>query len=200
MLRRNRIIAFSATALLAIAAFMPVSTASNLDGKSTIGDGPRFQEVLQVVDDNPEPITIGGKTFTAKDGLKKYSTTVTLSPGANPTYDSEVAPTDWLPNHNQVFYRGSSYVKNRERGYLWYTGEVYAAANIHEGERVIMAQIVYSRNGEELGRASSHATYGWNSWNPGPVETVSVNDDLCLDCAKTSYHYNFYTVDPRAVG
>lgn len=149
----------------------------------------------ETVDVNPNPVTIDGKIYTAKDGLEHHQISGNLAKAHN-KYQSK----DWWPYHDMYVNWGNSWVRNQEIGYLHYRGTTQAGGDVYSGKRIIQTTLTYKRDGKILGTAKSNAVFKSNSWKAGVVDTVWATDSIDSQAPKTQFTYDYYSIDPRLVG
>ncbi len=147
-------------------------------------------EIVEV-DENADPITIGGRVFGPEDGLKLYTVSVPL----NHNNRSINTPMGWAPYYNFYINWGSSWARNQEYTYaLHYRGTTQAGGNIYRGERIIRTKITFKRDGKSLGTAQSNARLNGTSWSAGPVAAREVFESLNPRASDTHFYYQYYTI------
>lgn len=185
-LRRVLVSTISASAIAAISTIVvaPANAQSDPAQGANISD----QYVLA------DTYTNGGKTYTAKDGLRQYSGELVLPRASDKSGSFAVA----LASANQSF--GSSYAKSSERLQLWYDGSAFASGkkdfyttkDFRTGYyRVMEVCFKYMRDGKDLiSWQCSKATPG-PLFGPGAVVKKTVRDTLNPVASKTVFKYSY---------
>ncbi len=95
-------------------------------------------------------------------------------------------------------YWGPSYATSTEVMYVFYLGQVKAAANIYDGLRIVQVCAWYSRANAIISDvACSNASSNTGQWVAGYVANTNAWDDLNPNAPKTQFVYRLGKINPN---
>jgi hypothetical protein len=140
-------------------------------------------------------IIVSGHELGPDDGLTVVEESFPIVRGGDPvgvTFDTK--PSGELSTQ-EVW--GSSYAFSQEQAYVSYIGHAKAAANVHQGLRIVRVCFWWTQASRTSATTCANATFSGGSWTASPEVSSTFNDSLDSNAPQTVFHIQTSRIDPR---